>query len=92
MQGGHRIDLSCLQLGPACLLHMPGELCIGYQLAAQAMCPDEFLCLAAYGDLGPGYICEEIAYSQGGYETSFVSRVAPNVEATLTQAMQKLLP
>jgi hypothetical protein len=91
MQSGHRLDLGCLQIGPARVLHMPGELCIGYQLAAQAICPDQIVCMAAYGDLGPGYICMRVAYRQGGYETSFVSRVAPAVEDTLMAAMREML-
>lgn len=91
MQSGHRIPLACLRLRQTYVVHMPGELCIAYQLAAQAMRPDDFVCMAAYGDLGPGYICQKIAYSQGGYETGWVSRVAPDVEETLTAAMQRLL-
>lgn len=55
------------------------------------MRPNEFVCMAAYGDLGPGYICQKIAYSQGGYETGWVSRVAPDVEAALTAATRRLL-
>ncbi len=91
MKSGHRIPLACLRLGPVSVLHMPGELCVEYQLAAQKMCPDQFVLMAAYGDDGMGYICTEIAYSQGGYETSFVSRVAPKVENVLTRTMRKLL-
>jgi len=91
MQSGHRIPLACLRLGETHVLHMPGELCIGYQLAAQKMRPDDFVGMAAYGDLGPGYICQKIAYSQGGYETGRVSRVAPDVGETLTAAMRQLL-
>ena len=48
--------LGCLHIGPAKIVHMPGELCIGYQTAAHEMAPDDFVCLAAYGDCGPGYI------------------------------------
>ncbi len=47
--------------------------------------------MAAYGDLGPGYIGTSIAYTQGGYETGIVSRVAPAVEQVLTDAMKTLL-
>ena len=54
---------------------MPGELFIEYQLAAEKMRPDATVCMAAYGDYGPGYIGTEIAYTQGGYETGPVSRV-----------------
>lgn len=89
--GGHRIPLSCLQLGHARVLHMPGELFVEYQLAAQQMLPDEFVAMAAYGDYGTGYIGTEIAYGQGGYETGIVSRVAPQAEKVLMDAMKKLL-
>lgn len=85
------IELSCLRLGPAYVLHMPGELFVEYQLAAQSMKPEATVCMAAYGDYSPGYIGTEIAYSQGGYETSYVSRVAPRVEKVLLRGMQQLL-
>ncbi len=88
---GREITLSCLELGPAKILHMPGELFIEYQLAAQRMRPDAFVTMAAYGQYGPGYIGTEIAYGQGGYETGYVSRVAPQVESVLTEALAKLL-
>jgi hypothetical protein len=91
MNGGHRIPIACLQLGPARVLHLPGELFVEYQIAAQQMRPDDFVAMAAYGDYGPGYIGTEIAYGQGGYETGIVSRVAPQVEKVLMDAMKKLL-
>ena len=31
-QAGHKIDVSCLSLGKARLLHLPGELFVEYQL------------------------------------------------------------
>jgi hypothetical protein len=74
------------------VLHMPGELLIGYQLAAQKLRPDLFVAMAAYGDYAPGYIAMEIAYGQGGYEASpRASKVAPSVEGVLMGAVQKLL-
>ncbi|HZZ78187.1 MAG TPA: hypothetical protein VFE62_06695 [Gemmataceae bacterium] len=86
-----KIDMQCLQLGSAYVLHMPGELFIEYQLAAQKMRPNSSVMMAAYGDYGAGYIGTSIAYTQGGYETGPVSRVAPEIEPILMQAMQKLL-
>lgn len=88
---GHQIRLACLELGPVRVLHMPGELFIEYQLSAQAMRPDLFVCMAAYGDGGPGYIGTRDAYPQGGYETGGPSNVAPEVEEVLTAAMRRLL-
>jgi hypothetical protein len=81
-------------LGPVEIVHLPGELFVEYQLAAQKLRPESFVCVAAYGDYGPGYIGTREAYSQGGYETgseSRASRVSPRVESVLLQAMQELL-
>jgi hypothetical protein len=91
---GHKITIGRLRMGPIDVLQLPGELFVEYQLAAQKMRPDAFVCMAAYGDYGPGYIGTAIAYSQGGYETGFsvpVSRVSARVEPVLMDAMRELL-
>ncbi len=89
---GEPVLLGCLRLGPARILHMPGELFVEYQLAAAAMRPDLFVAMAAYGDYAMGYIGTEVAYAEGGYETSpRASLVAPDVEAVLTAALERLL-
>ena len=92
VQAGDKTELSCLRIGNARILHMPGELFVEYQLAAQRMRPDLFVAMAAYGEYGPGYIGTEIAYSQGGYETGpTASSVSPEVEGVLMGAMKQLL-
>lgn len=91
---GHGVPvlLTCLTLGGVRIIHMPGELFIEYQLAAQKMRMQGTVCMAAYGDYGPGYIGTEVAYSQGGYETSpRASLVAPQVERELLRGMGELL-
>ena len=90
-EAGENLDMTCLRVGPAYVLHMPGELLIEYQLAAQKMRPKSAVMMAAYGDYGMGYIGTGIAYTQGGYETGPVSRVAPEVEGVLMKAMRELL-
>lgn len=85
-----RIDLACLTLGPARIVHMPGELFVEYQLAAQRMLPDDFVAMAAFGDYGPSYIGTREAYPQGGYEIG-VSRTAPDVEDVLLAGLRTLL-
>jgi hypothetical protein len=93
-KNGPGITIGRLRIGPIDILQMPGELFVEYQLAAQSMRPDAFVCMAAYGDYGPGYIGTSIAYTEGGYETGTnppVSRVSPRVEAVLMGAMQELL-
>jgi hypothetical protein len=92
VKAGHKITLSRLRIGDIDLLHLPGELFVEYQLAAQKLRPDAHVCVAAYGDYGPGYIGLHDSYAQGGYETSErASRVAPGVESVLMQGISALL-
>jgi hypothetical protein len=91
-QAGHQMDLCCLCLGQARVLHMPGELFVEYQLAAKQMRRDLFVAMAAYGDYGPGYIGTAAAYEQGGYETGpRASSVAPDAETVLMEGLRGLL-
>lgn len=92
VQAGHQIDITCLRVGKARMLHLPGELFVEYQLAAKAMRPDLQVMMAAYGDYGPGYIGTDAAYPEGGYETGPTSsNAAPGVEGVLMGAIKRLL-
>jgi hypothetical protein len=89
---GQQTTISALNLKNVWLLNLPGELFVEYQLAAQKMRPDDFVCTAAYEEYGPGYICTETGYGQGGYEDSErASRVGPAVESVLMGAIEKVL-
>ena len=91
-EAGKKITIGLLKLGPAYVVHMPGELFVEYQLAAQALRPEIMVCTAAYGDYGPGYIGTAVAYDEGGYETGlYVSRTAPEVEDVLMGSLRSLL-
>ena len=88
---GKKVDLQCLTVGDkARILFMPGELLVEYQIAARKMCPDLFLAMAAYGDLGFGYIPPAAAFPQGGYEAD-IAKVTPEAEKVLLNAISKLL-
>jgi hypothetical protein len=84
------IALTCLDLGKAQVLHLPGEPFIEYQLRAQRLRKDCFVCVAGYGDDGPGYIPPASAYLEGGYETT-VALSGPGSEEILNRALGKLL-
>ena len=89
---GNMINISTLNLKNVWLLNLPGELFVEYQLAAQQIRSGDFVCTAAYEEYGPGYVCTEIAYSQGGYEDSNrASRVGPEVEEVLLEAISEVL-
>ena len=88
----HAIDVTCLKVGSARMLHLPGELFVEYQLAARQMRPDLDVFMAAYGDYGPGYIGTAGAYAQGGYEVLPTSSfVGPEAEASLLKAIGELI-
>ena len=92
VESGRPIDVTCLTVGDVRMLHLPGELFVEYQLAAQEMRPDLHVMMAAYGDYGPGYIGTAEAYAQGGYEVEVrSSSVGPQAEEALTAAMRTLL-
>jgi hypothetical protein len=88
---GLKIDVGCLSVGHARILHLPGELMVEFQLAAKAERPDLFVAMAAYGDYGPEYICTDAAYVEGGYEASGASGVSPGSEKVVMDAIKKLL-
>jgi hypothetical protein len=90
-KAGRAIPINCLHLGPASILHLPGELFVEYQLAAQKERPNDVVAMAAYGDYGPMYIGTAKAYDEGGYETSAVSRVSPHVEEIILSAQRRAL-
>src|SRR5437773_1138101 len=91
-RAGNKIEVSCLSLGRARILQLPGEAFVEYQLAAKAARPDLFVTVAAYGDYAPWYIGTAIAYEQGGYETGpSTSNVGPEVETVLIRTIRKLL-
>ncbi len=90
-QAGKNINISCLSVGNARVVFLPGEPFVEYQLGAKAMRPDKFVAVAGYGDYGTGYICTAAAYSEGGYESSEASGVTAEVEQRLMTVLHKLL-
>jgi len=84
------IDLTYYRLGPVNILHLPGESFVQYQLYAQSIHPDNFLAVAAYGELGTGYICTDLAPKEGGYEPTN-SFVGPPSEVRYKAAIREIL-
>ena len=92
LRSSHQIEVSCLRLGSARVLHLPGELFVEYQLAAAAYRPDLHVAMAAYGEYGPGYIGTAKSYGEEGYEVKPTSSyVGPEAEGVLTAAIHQLL-
>jgi hypothetical protein len=70
------------------LLFLPGEPFIEYQLSVAA--GREGICVAGYGDTGPGYIGLARSYQEGGYEIS-ASSVSEGAEPILRESLRRLL-
>lgn len=84
------IEVNYLDFGSVAGLFLPGEAFVEYQLAAQKLRPDGAVCVAAYGDDGPGYIPTAKAYLEGGYEPT-VALAGPDSEDILSKAVRRLL-
>lgn len=88
---GVPLEISSLWIGNVGILFLPGECMVEFQRFAQTVRPaGSFLAVAAYGDLGPGYICTAKAFKEGGYEPS-ASHVGPESESLLKEAIRKIL-
>jgi hypothetical protein len=87
---GQPIEVSSLAIGDAYLLHLPGEPMVAFQQYAQQQRPGAFVAVAGYGDCGPGYLCTERAFREGGYEPT-ASAVVPESEAAIKKAISALL-
>jgi len=84
------LDVIAFFAGNTAVLHLPGEPMVEFQRFAQQTLPGRFVAVAGYGDIGPGYLCTDAAYRQGGYEPS-ASNVAPGTEAALKAAIRAAL-
>jgi hypothetical protein len=84
------LPVSGLRLGPADLLFLPGEPLLEFQRFAQATAPARFVAVAGYCDCGPGYICTDKAFVEGGYEPTDAN-AGPGTEALLKDAIRRVL-
>ena len=88
---GIPIPIGCLKFEDlAHVVHLPGESFIEYQLFAQEQSSADWVAVPSYGDCGPGYICMDRSYAEGGYEPTD-SFVSPGVESVMKDAISKIL-
>lgn len=85
------VQIQMVDLGAAKLLLLPGEPFVEYQLAAQQSVAGEFLMAIGYGNGGPGYLCTDVAYRQGGYESSTPAYTGVGTEAIVQRAIRQVL-
>ncbi|MBM3821995.1 MAG: hypothetical protein FJ404_03730 [Verrucomicrobia bacterium] len=88
---GRPIQVPCLDLGAAMLLLLPGETYVEFQLAAQRLRPDRFVCVAGYGDGATGYVPTRRHWEEGDSNLTDWCWVNPDSESTLLEAMRRAM-
>jgi hypothetical protein len=90
-EDGKPIQIPLIDLGPACVLLLPGESYVEFQLAAQRMRSGDFVCVAGYGDGATGYIPTAKHLEEHDPNLGDWCWVAPGAEERLLQAMRTVL-
>ena len=88
---GRPITIPAVSLGSARLLVLPGESYVEYQLAAQQLRPDCFVCTAGYGDGATGDIPTEQHWAEKDPNLGDWCWVAPGSEARVRAALRQVL-
>lgn len=86
---GRKIEMPCVDFGPAQIVLFPGETFVGYQLMAQRMRPDSFVLCIGYGECWPGYVPTRAAF-EDGFEPSW-RWVASGAEMRMRRALERVL-
>jgi hypothetical protein len=88
---GRPLQIPTLDFGFAAILLLPGETYIEYQLAAQRMRPQDFICVAGYGDAPAGYIPTEKHIAEGDTNLYEWCWIEPGSEPRLLNAIKLAL-
>lgn len=91
LASGRPLEVPCLDLGPAAIVLLPGESYVEYQLHAQSLRPDDFVCVAGYGDGATGYVPTDAHWAEGDTNLGDWCWVAPGSEARLKAALAEAL-
>jgi hypothetical protein len=91
VSAGRPVQVPVLDFGFAQLLLLPGEAYVEFQLAAQQLRPDSFVCVAGYGEGATGYIPTEKHRAEKDSNLGDWCWVAPGSEARLLEAIRSVL-
>lgn len=84
------IQCTSLEIGDVDIVNLCGECLVDYQFFAQKQKPNAFVAVAAYGDVGPGYIPVEADFALGGYEPT-AAHAGTKSEPVMKKAIAELL-
>jgi hypothetical protein len=88
---GIPVQMTSLHLNDnLCLLHLPAEAFVEYQLFAQQQFSEKFIATAAYADTGAVYIPLVKSFAEGGYEPTW-AYADPSTEIMMKNIIVELL-
>ena len=67
-------EIQVLQIGPAVVAGLPGEIFVELGLRLKAALPDRPVFVAGYANGNVGYVPTRAAYDEGGYEVTVAQR------------------
>ena len=85
------IDVPVVDFGVATMVLLPGEPFIEFQLEAQQWGSQVTAIVIGYGNGGPGYLCTDAAYDQGGYESGVPAYTGRGAEAIVRDTLRQAL-
>ncbi|MEO7296947.1 MAG: hypothetical protein ABI042_00060 [Verrucomicrobiota bacterium] len=88
---GIPLQIPALDFGFATILLLPGEAYVEFQLAAQRMRPNSFVCVAGYGDAPAGYIPTEQHIAERDTNLGDWCWIEPGSETRLLSAIKHAL-
>jgi hypothetical protein len=88
---GHRVEVPCVNFGPAQLLLLPAEAYVEFQLYAQELRPESFVMVMGYGECGPGYIPIERAWREKDTNLNDWAWTPPGSEEVMKEAIREAL-
>lgn len=91
VQQGIPLEIPCLDFGSAAVVLLPGETYVDYQLVAQQLRPDDFICVAGYGDGATGYVPTEAHWQENDANLGDWCWVNPGSESRLRTALAQAL-
>ena len=88
---GRPLEIPVLDFGFATILLLPGETYVEFQLAAQRLRPDDFICVAGYGDAPAGYIPTEKHFAENDTNLGDWCWIGRGSEERLLKAIEQAL-
>jgi len=87
-QASYRAEVASMGLGDAVIVGLPGEVFCEIGLAIKSRCPAAHCFVVSLVNDCPGYVPDDLAYDQGGYEPEWTPFERGSQDAMVTAAVE----